>query len=77
MYVDTGNGQRRTWQGIAGHCEVELEWAAVEEAVLGSSVDIESVKHTILIHHHQHWGVRRSPVMDVCPARLVEGDYNL
>lgn len=73
--VDRAIVQRKTLQEIASHCEVELEWAAAGEVVPGSSVDIESVKHTILIH--QHWGVRRSPVKDVCPARLVEGDYSL
>jgi len=75
VYVDTATVQRKTWQEIASHCGVELEWAAVGEVVPGSFVDIESVKHTILIH--QHWGVRRSPVKGVCPARLVEGDCSL
>lgn len=75
-YVDREIGQKRTWQGIASHCEVELEWAAAE-VVRGSSVDIESVKHMILIHQHWHWGVHRSPVMGVCPARVVEDGYTL
>ncbi|KAG4428156.1 hypothetical protein IFR05_016360 [Cadophora sp. M221] len=76
-YVDREIVQKRTWQGIASHCEVELEWAAAEVVPGSSAVDIGSVKHTIPIHQHWHWGVHRSLVTGVCLVRVVEDGYTL
>ncbi len=77
-YADMEIVQRMTYEGIASHFDSGLAGAAAVEGVPDSFVDIELVKHTIQIH--LHWEARRSPVMDVldvCPARLVEDDYNL
>lgn len=72
--ADMAIAQSKICEETSDRVEVGVVSVAAEEDVLESSaagiVRVKRGEHTI----HLHSGVRRSPGMDVCPARLVEGD---